>query len=170
MSTPIQVLTHIATDWARRCFGNDHVVNVQVRSIRNLEETTELAQALGVSRETALLTINSVYDRPVGDIDQEIGGTLLTGVVLCEALGKDPEDMLEREVLRVLKKSPEHFAKRNQAKIDMGLDAPAQSSGALIAEPAEAPDAEWIESSPSDISGGYVMDPGCGPNKHASVP
>lgn len=155
MSTAIQVLTRVATDWARRCFGNDHVVNVQVRSIRNLEETAELSQALGVSRETALLTINTVYDRPVGDIDQEIGGTLLTAVVLCEALGKDPEEMLEREVLRVLKKSPEHFAKRNQDKIDLGLDAPAQSSG---------------DSNPPDIHGGYVMDPGRGPNKHAVVP
>lgn len=125
----IQVLTRIATDWARRCFGDDHVRNLKIRSLRNLEETVELAQATGLPRETALLCVNKVYDKPVGNVDQEIGGAMMTLVVLANSIGRDPEELLEREVRRVLTKSPDHFAKRNQAKIDIGLDAGAQSSG-----------------------------------------
>lgn len=122
MTTPIQVLTRIATDWVRRCFGDSHFKNVHIRSLRNVEETVELAQAIGVPRDKILLCVNKVYDKPEGNIENEIGGSLLTLVVLCEAMGKDPEEMLGNEVRRVLAKSPEFFAKRNQDKVDGGLD------------------------------------------------
>lgn len=129
MVTPIQVLTRIATDWVCRCFGDSHFKNVHIRSLRNVEEIVELAQAIGVPRDKILLCVNKVYDKPEGNIENEIGGSLLTLVVLCEAMGKDPEEMLEKEVRRVLAKSPEFFAKRNQDKIDGGLDFQVGHSG-----------------------------------------
>lgn len=122
-------MTRIATDWARRCFGHDHVNNRAIRGLRTLEESAELAQALEVPRDIALKCIETVYSRPVGEPQQEIGGTLLTTVVLCESMGLDPEELLERELRRVLKKSPEHFAKRNREKLELGLDARAQVPG-----------------------------------------
>lgn len=119
-----RVLARIAHDWAERCFGRDHVTNLQIRGIRSVEELVELCQALRIEKDTLHKVIDTVYARPVGDADQEIGGSLLTLFVLCEAMGKDPEELFEREVRRVLKKSPEHFAKRNAEKITLGLDAP----------------------------------------------
>lgn len=118
----IRMLARIAHDWARRCFGAEHVTNIGIRALRALEECAEMAQAAGVPFDKAALCIDTVYKKPVGELHQEIGGTLLTTVVLCEALEQDPEELLEREVRRVLAKSPKHFAERNQSKIDLGLD------------------------------------------------
>lgn len=130
----MSLLSRIGYDWAVRCFGLDHCDNLPLRSQRTLEESAELAQALGLSREDAHKTIDAVYDRPVGDPEQEIGGVLHTVGILCESMKRDPDVLHEREVRRVLKKSPEHFAKRNQEKLDLGLDASAQSSGDLLGE------------------------------------
>lgn len=129
MPSNIKLLTRIAHDWAVRCFGIEHVTNLPVRALRTLEETAELAQALGLSREQAHLCIDRVYDRPAGDPNQEVGGVMVTLNVLCESMRVDSEALFEQEVRRILKKSPDHFAKRNQVKIDMGLDAGAQQSG-----------------------------------------
>lgn len=124
----MSVLSRIARDWAARCFGEAHVKNFAIRSLRTLEESIELAQALNVSRELAHKAVDEVYNRPVGDPEQEMGGVLHTMNILCESWGVEPDEIAERELRRCLKKSPEHFAKRNQEKLDMGLDVSAQSS------------------------------------------
>ena len=47
----------------------------------------------------------------------------------------EPDDLLEKELARVLSKPPEHFAKRNQEKVDSGLDIPdANEDGWLVIE------------------------------------
>lgn len=130
----MSILSRIGYEWAVRCFGLDHCENLALRSQRTLEESAELSQALGLSRENAHKTIDAVYDRPVGEPQQEIGGILHTVGILCESMSLDPDVLHEREVRRVLKKSPEHFAKRNQEKLDLGLDAQAQSSGDAFKE------------------------------------
>ncbi len=117
-------LTRIATDWAIRCFGKEHVLNRAIRGLRTLEEAAELAQALGVPEDKAAKCIQTVYSRPVGDPEQEIGGVLQTLAVLCESMGVDRDELFERELRRCLAKNPEHFRKRNQEKLDLGLDTP----------------------------------------------
>jgi NTP pyrophosphatase (non-canonical NTP hydrolase) len=113
--------TKIAYDWAVRCFGWDHVQNRRMRALRLLEEAVELAQAVGVSREKCELTVDVVYGRAPGLPSQELGGVLLTATVLAGAFGEDPQDVLERELGRVLAKPVEHFTKRNDQKIALGL-------------------------------------------------
>lgn len=125
----MSVMSRIAFDWAERCFGKDHVRNFAIRALRTLEESLELSQSLGVSRELAHLSVDKVYDRPVGNPEQEMGGVLHTMNILCESWGAEPAEIAERELRRCLQKSPEHFAKRNQEKLDLGLDVSAQSSG-----------------------------------------
>lgn len=119
----MSVLSRLAKAWAERSFGKEHVGNYAIRALRTLEESAELAQALGVPPETALKCIETVYSRPPGDIHQEIGGVLLTTVILCESMGVEPDVILETELARVLAKPPAHFGKRNQEKLDLGLDA-----------------------------------------------
>lgn len=116
-------LHQLALDWATRSFGRDHVTNLPIRSLRLAEEATELAQAYGVPREKMLDLVNIVYDRPRGDPVQEIGGVMMTVVVLCAANGIDPDDAFITELRRVLEKPAAHFAQRNLDKVQLGLTA-----------------------------------------------
>ena len=117
----LQTLQRISFEWGIRSFGNDHMHDFQIRGLRFAEEAVELAQCAQVPKETMHLLIETVYSRPRGEVRQEIGGSLVTLSVLCELLGYDMEQCFENEVRRVLSKSPEHFAKRNQDKIHLGL-------------------------------------------------
>lgn len=111
----------IALDWAIRCFGSGHVYDQAVRSLRIAEEAVELAQAYGLPKEKLIDLVNIVYSRPPGRPEQELGGVLMTTFVLCGARGQDPEAVFVEELCRVLAKSPEHFAKRNHEKLNLGL-------------------------------------------------
>ena len=116
-------LTHIIHDWAVRCFGREHVQNRAVRILRLVEEAVELAQAGGIPQKKIAKLVEIVYERPPGNVIQEIAGVLMTVNVLCGTLGLDPDDILLAEVRRVLGKPPSHFAQRNAEKVAQGLDA-----------------------------------------------
>lgn len=115
--------TQIALDWACRSFGTDHVYNFPIRALRCAEEAVELAQAYRIPKEKMLDLVEIVYSRPPGDPDQELGGVAMTAEVLAAALGHDLNAFFEVELRRVLAKPSDHFAKRNQEKIDLGLKA-----------------------------------------------
>lgn len=119
----MRVLARIALDWATRCFGPEHVTNWGIRALRLVEEAIELCQALGVPKEKVLLCTETVYARPVGDAQQELGGVLLTTHILCESMALDADDIFERELRRVLKKPVREMTKRNEDKLTLGLDA-----------------------------------------------
>jgi NTP pyrophosphatase (non-canonical NTP hydrolase) len=118
----MSTLSRLAAEWAVRSFGAAHVSNRPLRALRIVEEAIELAQALGVPKGKIDLCTENVYKRPVGTMAQELGGVLLTTNILCASCGFEPDRMLEMELGRVLAKPPEHFAKRNQDKLDLGLD------------------------------------------------
>jgi NTP pyrophosphatase (non-canonical NTP hydrolase) len=117
----VKATTSIALDWAIRCFGQKHVYDFGVRALRLAEEAAEMAQACDVPKEKMLELIEVVYSRPAGQPDQELGGVAMTATVLAAAMGHDLEAFFDVELRRVLAKSPEHFAKRNQEKLDLGL-------------------------------------------------
>ena len=119
----------IALDWAIRCFGQSHVFDDKVRSLRIAEEAVELCQSMEVPKEKALALVEMVYSRPAGEPHQELGGVMMTVTVMCAAHGRDTDDILLTELRRVLEKSPDHFAKRNQEKIDLGMGSKAASHG-----------------------------------------
>lgn len=111
----------LAWEWAVSAFGHEHCSDPKVRSLRLCEEAVELAQSLDVDKEKLHLLIDTVYSRPKGDHQQELGGVAMTFAVICHAFGTDPDRELERELDRVLAIPLEKFAKRNQDKIDLGL-------------------------------------------------
>lgn len=119
----MQATVRIALDWAIRAFGAAHVYNMPIRALRCAEEAVELCQAYNVDKATMLRLVDTVYAREAGTPDQEIGGVLMTINVLCGAHDYNPDALFERELLRVLAKPVEHFTKRNQDKIDLGLTA-----------------------------------------------
>jgi len=86
------------------CFNNKHE-----RVLRATEEIVEAAQCLEIPEEQVHLLIKRVYSRPVGEIEQEIGGVGVTVLALCESLGVSFQELTEREVTRI--ESPEIMAK-----------------------------------------------------------
>lgn len=119
----MRALTEIAWDWGIRCFGRPHMENRRIRSLRCTEEVVELGQTLGVPEDVVHKLVSTVYAKAPGDAYQELGGSIVTLMCLFRSFTIDPEQAMLHEIQRCLAKPPEHFAKRNQDKIDMGLDA-----------------------------------------------
>lgn len=71
--------------WMVSCFGTEIPKDKIERNYRFFEEATELVQACGMTKEDALRLIDYVYDRPVGEIPQEIGGVAVTLSALATA-------------------------------------------------------------------------------------
>lgn len=118
----IRVMTNALFEWGVRAFGFRHMQDEKVRALRFAEEAIELVQVVGLEKDHLHKLIDVVYSRPHGDIPQEMGGVMVTLAVLGRALGGIEIDAaMEREMLRVLGKPPEHFAERNKEKMRLGL-------------------------------------------------
>jgi NTP pyrophosphatase (non-canonical NTP hydrolase) len=76
-------VTDISAEWANTCFGPDIVNNLEERNYRFLEEALELVQSLHCSKEDAHKLVDYVYNKPVGDPEQETGGVLVSLALLC---------------------------------------------------------------------------------------
>lgn len=73
----------------RDAFPENRVVDPKVRAFRFLEEAMELAQSLDVTEEQAADLLHYVFDRPKGDVKQELGGCVMTLVATANALDMD---------------------------------------------------------------------------------
>lgn len=114
-------LQMLAYSWAVRAFGARHVNTSSVRALRLVEEAIELAQAEHVSKEMIDRCTEVVYSRPAGHHHQELGGVIMTAAIYAEQKGYKLEDVLTAELNRVLSKPLEHFAHRNDEKLQLGL-------------------------------------------------
>lgn len=85
--SPEQCFQSQVREWTTECFGTEAAMHVVDRSHRFTEEALELAQATGTTREDAHKLVDYVYDRPTGEVSNEVGGVLLTTAALCTALG-----------------------------------------------------------------------------------
>jgi hypothetical protein len=92
---------HRAATWCINCFGIKVARDVKERSHRFVEESMELAQAAGCSKEDVLKLVDYVYSRPIGVKAQEAGAVLLTFSLLCSALNLNVEACGEIELVRV---------------------------------------------------------------------
>jgi hypothetical protein len=63
--------------WTSTTFGQEILTNEIERSSRLLEETIELAQACGLSKELCQRILDRTYSRPVGSKRQEAAGVFL---------------------------------------------------------------------------------------------
>ncbi len=83
------------------CFG-EVISNDKIeRNHRFLEEALELVQANGCTRSEALQLVDYVFDRPKGEIFQEIGGVVVTLNALGNAINQDIENCGWMELSRI---------------------------------------------------------------------
>ena len=110
-----------ARDWAANCFGEQVASDPRERNRRFLEEAVELAQAAGATAAEAHQLVDYVFGRPVGDFPQEVGGTMLTLALLCQARGESMEACGEVELARVWQKLEQIREKQAAKKSDSPL-------------------------------------------------
>ncbi|WP_287149596.1 hypothetical protein [Mesorhizobium sp.] len=82
------------------CFGEAIAADGMERNHRFLEESLELVQALGCTGSEAHQLVDYVFGRPVGEPNQETGGTLVTLAALCNAHKIDMDIAGETELTR----------------------------------------------------------------------
>lgn len=114
--------------WGTECFGEHSAHDRTERVHRYLEESLELAQALGCTESEVMQLVRYVYSRPRGEVAQEIGGVMVTLAALCAANSCDIAACGEQELARVLTRIKEIRAK--QARKPKCVPAVAGSSGA----------------------------------------
>lgn len=87
--------------WMKKCFGSKISCDVPERNHRFLEESLELVQACDCTAEEAHQLVDYVFNRPVGEIDQEVGGVMVTLAALCTAQGVNINLCREVELARI---------------------------------------------------------------------
>jgi NTP pyrophosphatase (non-canonical NTP hydrolase) len=103
--------------WARQCFGPEIASDPVERNHRFLEEAVEVVQANNCTRAEAHRLVDYVFDRPEGDLRQEVGGALVTLAALCCACDVDMDFSGETELQRITDKI-EHIRAKRLAKSD----------------------------------------------------
>lgn len=87
--------------WMLECFGAEIAADKIERNHRFFEEATETVQANGMTRSEAHQLVDYTFDRPVGELHQEIGGVMVTLAALCLASGQDMHAAGETELARI---------------------------------------------------------------------
>lgn len=87
--------------WMSQCFGEKISADKQERNFRYCEESLELVQAGGMTKEQVLRMVDYTYSRPVGVIEQEVGGVRVTLAALCNAHQIEEQVEAENELQRI---------------------------------------------------------------------
>lgn len=87
-------------EWLIACFGETIARDKTERNHRFLEEALELVQAGGCTVSEAHQLVDYVFNRPIGDLPQEIGGVMNTLAALCLAYEQDMMECGDIEIAR----------------------------------------------------------------------
>lgn len=98
--------------WMQACFGPEISADRIERNHRFLEEALELVQALDCTRSEAHQLVDYVFDRPVGEPHQEVGGVRVTLAALCLANDLSEDSAAEDELARIWTKVEQIRAKQ----------------------------------------------------------
>ena len=87
--------------WMQECFGPEISADVVERCDRYTEESLELVQSLGYTRDRVDIIADYVFSRPLGEPAQEVGGARVTLAALCLAVGLNQDECAETELARI---------------------------------------------------------------------
>jgi hypothetical protein len=91
--------THVAV-WIKACLGPLIAADVTERNHRFLEEALELVQSKGCTASEAHQLVDYVFNRPVGEPFQELGGVMVTLAALANAADLNMDIAAETELVR----------------------------------------------------------------------
>jgi len=95
--------------WLYNVFGANALHDSEERALRFGEESLELIQSLGITEEQAAALVKQVFSKPIGETEQELGGTMVTLAALCAVTGLNAGAAFAKEFDRV--DTPEMKAK-----------------------------------------------------------
>lgn len=98
--------------WMMACFGPGISADKLERNDRFIEEALELVQASDYPKDRALALVDYVYGRDQGEINQEVGGVMVTLAAHCLAHGIDMHSAAETELARIWTKVDKIRAKQ----------------------------------------------------------
>ena len=130
---PVASFQERVQPWMMACFGPEISADRLERGDRLLEEVLELLQSGDYPRERIAALTDYVFDRPQGEINQEVGGVMVTLAAYCLAFGLNMHAAGETELARIWTKVEKIRAK--QAAKPTGSALP-------VAAPPAAPAAE----------------------------
>lgn len=87
--------------WLLACFGGRIATDKVERNHRFLEEALELVQACDCTVSEAHQLVDYVFNRPVGEKHQEVGGVAVTLMALCTAHDLDYKNCAYKEFYRI---------------------------------------------------------------------
>jgi NTP pyrophosphatase (non-canonical NTP hydrolase) len=125
--------------WMMDCFSMEICRDRQERNHRFLEEALELVQACGCTASEAHQLVDYVYGRDQGDINQEVGGVMVTLAALCLANDIDMHQGGEIELARILQPAIMNKIRAKQASKPKHSPLPAHPAPGAGAEPQAAP-------------------------------
>jgi len=92
---------HRVAHWMTVCFGRTISTDTVERNHRFLKELLELVQSCGCSASEAHQLVDYVFNRPVGETSQEVGGVMVTLAAFCTAQSIDMDQCGETELDRI---------------------------------------------------------------------
>lgn len=106
---------HRVWAWVTSCFGREIAGDKVERNHRFFEESAELVQALGMTREEAHDLVDYTWGRKAGEPFQEVGGVMVTLGALCAANGLNMAAHGELELSRIEKPEVKEKIRAKQA-------------------------------------------------------
>ncbi len=116
--------------WMDVCFGDEIKADRLERCDRFIEEALEFVQAAGYSADRAHALVDYTFGRPQGEINQEVGGVMVTLAAMCNTLGVDIEVAAETELVRVWTKVDAIRAKQAAKPTGSALPIPQENHDA----------------------------------------
>jgi hypothetical protein len=113
------------SSWMEQCFLPSLYSNMTERGDRLLEEVLELLQSKGYDPQRVATLVDYVWNRPVGEPAQEVGGVMVTLAGYCWIAGLDMHAAGAAELARINK--PEVMATiraKQEAKNALHFDTP----------------------------------------------
>lgn len=87
--------------WLYTTFGGEILNDIEERMLRLGEETIELGQVEGITREQWHGLVDQVYDKPVGERSQELGGVMVCVAAYLALTDQEGFDELVTELDRI---------------------------------------------------------------------
>lgn len=87
--------------WSQEVFGDDIACDMLERIMRFLEEAIELAQAEGMTQAEVNRVTDYVFNRNIGDCNQEVGGVMVTLAAYCSKKGISMSEEAIKEYHRI---------------------------------------------------------------------